>query len=265
MIVISLSVVGLPTLSYAEEDLDIESIEAELKKKETTPELKAEDKNFTESKQQPPLTFSELTNLAPFSEVTVIQKKYLPKTNRFQLNLGGNYLTNNPFYQSFGFTGRISFFFNEYFGLEVSYLKLNRSPKQVTQDLYDYHKVSTSSLVSSDSYTGGDLVFVPFYGKMTWMDNVIVPFDTYISLGAGSTQTSNGSSANTYHLGVGQTLAISKSSVFRWDLSANNYTTAVLPLTSNNSTTTAGATNQNFTDIYLGLGLSFLFPGAKYR
>ncbi len=258
-----------PNLSEAqvatsEGDPDLDAIEAELLKS-SPPEPKPNEKVNNEPEKKTNFKYSDLKYLAPFSQVTVIQKRYLPKTNRMQLNLGGNYLTNNPFFQGVGLIGRLGFYFTEYLGLEVSAMKLNINPKQVTQDLSDFHKVKTATLVSSDSYTGVDLIYSPFYGKMTWLDRAIVPFDTFITLGLGSTKTTTSKSAPTLHLGLGQTLAINKDLVFRWDLSSNNYSVDVDQISSMTSGSTGAAKKQQFNDLFLGIGVSLLFPGAKYR
>jgi outer membrane beta-barrel protein len=267
----------------ADDDPDIEAIEAEFTKKKEEQKAESNGKKDTgtvvegiggteagvlkeaeESPREEPVQFSDLSKMIPFSEISVIQKKFLPKTNRFQLHIGGNYLSNNPFYDTIGLVGRLAFNFTESIGLEASAMALNRAPKYVTEDLKDIHAVLTSSIVSANSYYGLDLVLIPFYGKITWFDEKIIPYDFYLSLGGGVTGlTDIKDPASTIHIGVGQIYALTKNFVARWDLSANSYQAEVPEVTS--AGTTGKKHSQDFRDVFLGGGISFLFPGAGYR
>jgi outer membrane beta-barrel protein len=280
----------------ADEDPDIDAIEAEFTKKKE--EQKAEvgsgkksksgkDVSSQDSKEIPDLgetkasdtkdfdqeteaetekiKFSDLSHFAPFSEVSVIQKKFLPKTTRFQFHLGSSYLTNNPFYDTLALSTKLAFYFSDSIGLEINGMFMNRAPKYVTEDLKDIHAVLTNSLVSAKSYVGLDLVLVPFYGKITWLDNRIIPYDFYLSLGGGSTTlTDVKDSASTLHVAVGQIYALTKSFVVRWDLSVNSYK-AEVPEVTNTGSATNTVKSQDFRDVFLGGGISFFFPGADYR
>jgi outer membrane beta-barrel protein len=280
----------------ADEDPDIEAIEAEFtkKKEELKPESgvakdKADHKDnssFKESGtfidaapvkdsagakeaeeqvQEEQLRFTDLSKLVPFSEVSVIQKKFMPKTNRFQFHIGASHLSNNPFYDTIGLTGRLAFYFSESIGIEATAMALNRAPKYVTEDLKDVQGVVTSSIVSANSYYGLDLVLVPFYGKITWLDERIIPYDFYLSLGGGSTGINDvKGSSSTIHVAIGQIYALTKNFVVRWDLSGNSYQ-AEVPEVTNSGDSTSKKHVQNFRDVFLGGGISFLFPGAGYR
>lgn len=278
----------------ADEDPDIEAIEAEFTKKKD--EAKTEDsggkssnstkdanvqdskeitevgeskdtegKDFDQKSEQEKIKFSDLSKFAPFSEISVIQKKFLPKTTRFQFHLGSSYLTNNPFYDTLALSTKLAFYFTESIGLELNGMFMNRADKYVTEDLKDIHGVLTSSLVSANSFVGLDLVLVPFYGKITWLDNRIIPYDFYLSLGGGSTTlTDIKDPASTLHAAVGQIYALTKSFVVRWDLSVTSYKAEVPEVSSTGSPTNKLKT-QDFRDVFLGGGISFFFPGADYR
>lgn len=199
-------------------------------------------------------TFSGLGKLAPFSDISIIQKRFLPKTGRFQLFGGGTVLTNNPFFNTFGGVAKASYFLTEAWGLELNYFGLATAERQTTQELRDIQGVKTENLVYPQSYVGADLMFLPIYGKMAWFNKKIIPFDLYFSAGYGATSTQAGESAGTVHLATGQIFAISKAFAFRWDFSWNFF----------NATGIDGSTNA-FNNLFLTVGMSWFFPEASYR
>lgn len=256
---------GNESMALADDDFDLDAIEAEMSRQgerqaEQTQPL-APEKTTEETKN---LTFQDLPKLSAFSDITVIQKRYMPKTNRFQLYGGVDFLTNNPFFDSYGFNGRFSFFFTESLGLEIGFWSHSVAPKTVTTDLQSKYNITTKTMLSSLGYLGASLVYTPFYGKMTFLDKIIIPYDLYFSVGGGTTQTSyTDKSAPSVHLGTGEIFSITKSFAWRWDLSYITYT-ATVPEVRDDGVMTPGK-KQALSDLYLGIGLTILFPGASYR
>lgn len=216
------------------------------------PETASERPPAREAK--PVTTFSTLGTLAPFSDISIIQKKYLPKTGRFQLFGGGTVLTNNPFFNTFGGVAKASYFLSETWGLELNYFGLMTSEREATQELRVIQGVKTENLVYPESYVGLDLMVVPVYGKMAWFNEKIVPFDLYFSVGYGSTGTQAGESVGTIHLATGQMFAISKAFAFRWDFSWNFFDAKGVD-----------NTTSSFNNLFLTVGMSWFFPEASYR
>lgn len=206
-----------------------------------------------------PAEISSLKNLQPFSDIAVIQRKYLPMTKRFEIYGGGNAIVNNAFFLNFGLVGRLAYHFTEAFGAEFVFMALTNSERDVTKDLSTLKGITTNGLVAPEMYYGGAAVWTPVYGKMALFENRIVPFDLYFAAGGGITRTNQKESAPTFQLSTGQRFALSKKMAFRWDFTWNfysaNYTLA-------NSTTKA---NGNFDNLFLALGFSFFFPEATYR
>lgn len=213
----------------------------------TTPEVKPEEIK----------DLSDLSKLSPFKDVAVIQKRFLPKTGRFELFGGGSLILNDAFFQSVGFSGRLAYYFQERYGVEFVSFLLSTSERQVTTDLHDKRGVSATSFVTPKSYIGLDFKYTPFYGKMTWLNKKITPFDLYFSIGGGSTTTNQGGSAPTLHIGTGQVFALSKSVAFRWDFSWNFFSA-----TSNVSGAESSSTYNN---LFITAGMSWFFPEATYR
>jgi outer membrane beta-barrel protein len=129
--------------------------------------------------------------------------------------------------------------------------------KQVTHDLRERRGVVTTNFVSPTSFYGVDVKWVPVYGKLSFVNRKITPFDLYFSAGGGVTATNQGGSEPTVHFGTGQIFALSKSAAFRWDFSWNFY---------NASSGVAGAKqNSLYNNLFLTVGASFFFPEATYR
>jgi hypothetical protein len=73
---------------------DVDQVEAELEKRTARNPVKENTADKNEKLED----FSGLGNLAPFSEISVIQKRFLPKTGRFQLFGGLTSVVNDPWF-----------------------------------------------------------------------------------------------------------------------------------------------------------------------
>lgn len=223
----------------------------------------------TETKKAPPppahkepskpvQSLSDLATLAPFSDVAVIQRRFLPKTGRFELTGGIFSNLNNPFFNAIGADVRAAYYIREQYALEVIGAFASTSNRQVTDDLEKRRKISTDTVVSSKGFYALAFKWNPIYGKITWLNKSIVPFDLNFNIGAGNTITTDNQSAPTLHLGTSQVFAWSKSMAFRWDLIWNAY-----QATGTDAQGVKSKVSQN--DLFLGIGMSFYFPEATYR
>ncbi len=237
-------------------DRDVEEIYerfGDTKKSENESRL-TEKVDFEKGQQD----LSQLAKLSSFSDVAVIQRRFLPKTGRFEISGHGLAGLNNPYFTTLGLGVTTAYYFQEKYAIELQYLKMTSSAKDVTKDLRDKRSVSTATLVTPKSYVGGAFKWNPIYGKMTFLNQKIVPFDMSFSIGGGVTQTDQNQSAGTVHLGAAQVFAMSKAWAFRWDVMWNYYQAQV--------TQTNGTKSQdNHSDLMLCLGVSFYFPEANYR
>lgn len=206
-------------------------------------------------------TLSELSTLAPFSDIAVIERRFLPKTKRWEFSGSLLGTINNPFFTNMGAGLRGGYYFQEKFGVEAMYFFVSSNERSVTDNLRTKRNVKTESLVTPKGYFGADFKWTPMYGKMTFMNKRIVPFDFYFSAGVGMTNTDQGNSEPTLHLATGQAFALSKKMAVRWDLSWNLYQAKTTIVKSGASRETTA--NQD--DLYLSLGVSFFFPEATYR
>lgn len=214
--------------------------------------------------------FSDLKKLETFSDIAVIQRRYLPKTGRFEFYLAGGTNLNDAFFVGNGLNLRLGYYFSEKWGTELVYSYIQNENRDVTNELLN-RGVNTEGMVSTNSFYGIDLKWTPIYGKYAYFNEKIIPFDLYFSLGVGMTEPNVGNSAAgstvsvdnapTVRFGSGQIFAITKWMAFRWDLSWHFFN-ANSTITTTTSSSSSEDLNNN---LFLNLGLSFFFPEAKYR
>ena len=202
--------------------------------------------------------------LDPYKDIVTLQRKFLPKTERFEVYGSLSYGLNNAFYSNIGLQASAGYYFTEKFGLEATYQFLLDSERQITKGLRDNVDIQTRSLVIPESYYGVALKWAPIYGKMAWLNEQIVHFDFYIAPSIGMTQTAFGGSELTYGGSVGQNFAVSKSMAVRWDLRVGFYTASVQDTRSATDPTLIEKTSPT-EDVFLSVGLSYFLPEAKYR
>lgn len=200
---------------------------------------------------------SDLSSLSEFKDIAVIQKRFLPKTQRFEAFGGLNGILNDKFFSSIGFNGRLGYSFTERLGIELLVMLLATGERDVTKNLKERRGVKTTNFVSPQNYYGVDFRWTPLYGKMGFLNQKITTFDLYFSAGAGMTNTNQGGSEATIHLGTGQIFAITKSAAFRWDFSWNFYNAR--------SGVEGAGQNSLYNNLFLTIGASFFFPEATYR
>jgi outer membrane beta-barrel protein len=234
---------------------DFEDKEAQQKERQKKAERAKKEKAEISEKEMSRV--SDLATLAPFEDIAVIQRRFLPKTKRFELSGSGVINTNNQYFNIVGLGLRAAFYFNEKYGVEGTYMFLTSAERPITTGLQDNQRIQTESLVEPEGYYGASFKWVPVYGKVAWFQQKIIPFDLYFTPGFGLTQTAEGGAEPTMSLGVGQLFALNKAMAVRWDFTWHMYSTDV--------TVDGVSTTRNQNDLFLGVGASFFFPEATYR
>ncbi|MDZ4660365.1 MAG: outer membrane beta-barrel domain-containing protein [Pseudomonadota bacterium] len=238
-----------------EEDSNIDEMEQILDKQSDKED--AENAAAPVIDESPLGELSSLKNLQAFSDIAIIQRKFLPKSKRFEIYGGLGTTVNNAFFMNFGLLLRLGYHLSESWGVEGSFMYLSSSKREAVDDLSTVHGIDTDGLVSPEQFYGVDLLWTPVYGKVSVFESRIVPFDLYLSGGFGLTKTNQNQSEPTFHVGAGQKFAISKSLALRWDFSWNFY---------NATYRDAGVDKTgNFDNLFMTLGMSFFFPEATYR
>lgn len=213
------------------------------------------------SSQEKDITIDNLSDLArlqAFEDIAVIQKRYLPKTKRFEISGLGFTNINNPFFNNLGFGVKGAYYFSEKWGIEGIGNWFGVAARQVTEDLERKANVTAANTVTARSFLGAAVKWSPIYGKISLLNESIVPFDLSFSAGGGLTKTEEASGEPTIHLGTSQNFAISKSWSFRWDILWNFYQANAVDSAGNKVKIA-----QN--DLFIGLGISLYIPEATYR
>lgn len=239
-----------------EDNSEVESLYDDFSQREKR--RRTRRKRQRRAKEKSITSLSELADLSPFEDVAVIQRRFLPKTGRFDISMNAMSSINNPFFNNLGLGLRGTYYFQEKYGLELNYLFLSNSDRSVTTNLENKRNVRTQSLTTPKNYMGAAFKWTPVYGKMTFLNHKIVPFDISFVGGGGLTATDNGNSEPTVSIGTGQVFALTKSMALRWDFLWNFYQAQ--------STDSNGEPiKNNQDDLFISVGLSFFFPEAKYR
>lgn len=271
----SLFLIALPC--YSDE---LESIEGLFDADENREEKRAENeakKADVPQEKAPEVKVNKLENLnqlKTFEDVAVIQKRYLPKTQRLEANFNAAANINDSFFSAYGLGGGLTYNFNEKWSVEGILKWFSVSNSKASNQLLE-RGVVTNGMVATEMYYGIDLRWTPIYGKFSYFDKKIIPFDHYFSVGIGQTQLKAGSSTTntnirveslddpiTLRISTGEVFALTKWMAFRWDVSWHFMQPEVR--------TTNGIANSSVTDdlqnnLFLSFGLSFFFPEAKYR
>lgn len=226
-----------------------------------------------EIKQAPITKLENLNLLKPFEDVAVIQKRYLPRTQRFEANFNAASNINDSFFSAYGLGGGLTYNFTEKLGIEAVFKWFDPSNSKASNQLLE-RGVVTNGMVVTEMYYGLDLKWTPIYGKFSYFDKKIIPFDHYFTIGIGKTSLQAGSSASnttikveaiddpiTLKLGTGEVFALTKWMAFRWDVSWHFMQPTVR--TTKSGIPTESDDLQN--NLFINFGLSFFFPEAKYR
>lgn len=197
---------------------------------------------------------TDLSQLSPFRDIAVLQRRFLPKTGRVELFLAPSMVMNDAFFLNFGGNVRLGYYFRERYGIEFLGYGLMNTERTVTKDLGKLG-VRTQALVTTKNYMGVSFKWSPIYGKSAFLNRLIVPFDFYFSLGGGISGTNIGDNQGTVHIGTGQIFAITQGMAFRWDFSWNFF----------QADFGDGEGGTQADNVFLSLGVSFFFPGVGYR
>lgn len=255
------------SFSQAEDDLT----ELEVSPQKKSPEEKVQIKSL-----------SDLQQITPYTSISVIQKRYLPKTFRWELNASLSSTINHTFFYLGGASARIGFFLREDHGLGVEYFgTLPPIFKVVTNNMTGPpNQILPSSVVLPQHYGGIYYKWSPVFGKFALLDKKIIYFDAYATIGGGMHKVLNGiqtikekinkkglkienekthsklasEAFPTLTFGLGQLFSINQSLAVNWELkwfyTFARYEEGRLYTPS---------------DLNFSLGVNYYFPEAGYR
>ncbi|OFZ29142.1 MAG: hypothetical protein A2622_13955 [Bdellovibrionales bacterium RIFCSPHIGHO2_01_FULL_40_29] len=235
-----------------EEDQEIQGVEIELEKNIPSPTSIDSVMPHNPGKKQNTLVIEGDTVQNQFQSV-VIQKNYMPKTDRFGLSGGVTLFPSDVFFKTFGAQIRGSYYLNETWGAEISGILLSSTKSTELQDLESKQGVTAHNLATLKNYLGVNLYFSSMYGKYALNDRKIFPFEIYQTVGLGQVATDK-SSGTAFSLGMGQVLSLSRNDALRFDLSVLFY-----------QTETVSAGQQAATSLLVSLSYSSFFPTVGKR
>ena len=158
--------------------------------------------------------------LDPEKKIYVLQNRKYTKANRGMFSLLYGPGISNAYRNTFGLSGRASYYFSEWLGLEAFYSGFSNSENSTFEALKSTNTQITPVIREVRSQMGIMLQYVPWYAKINFF-NAILYFDWYLSGGVGSSRTALDSRAfaglgpsspasytestlTTYYLGTGQ-------------------------------------------------------------
>ena len=228
-------------LNFTEED--VESLDAHFLKKLKT--LKAKK-------------LSDLVHLSPFSDVAVIQRRFMPKTGRVSASLLSSFTLSSEFFLNPGLEGHLSYHFLEKHGVELSGYYVLTFNRGVTTDLAKIGANVSELLPIARTFIGVTYKWMPVYGKIAFYNNRILAFDTFFNLGGGMSGVKRRKSPQViwepaFIAGIGQVFAITRDLGLRWDLRWHM------------TIETQGIGVSVLNDILFSIGLSYYYPSAGLR
>ena len=229
-------------------------------------------------------SLSDLQKLTPKDTVSVIQKRYLPKTFRGEYNLSLSTVINHTFFYLGGAGAKAGVFIREDhgFGLEA-FAWLPPLFKMTANDMIGPpNNIVPLGIVLNQYYAGIYYKWSPVFGKFAVLNRKIVYFDMYMTFGAGmnwvldaveviskqlketgrsleegfskSTPKLSSNQFPAFSIGTGQMFSITKDWAFNWEL---KWLLTVVRY--------SGGQTYTPWDINFSIGMNYYFPGAKYR
>ncbi len=235
------------------EDKDIHTIENLLEKDiKFTPAPTIQKKSTVNNPKK--VDYKESQIVGDYQDFAVIQKKYMPKAERFQLSVGATLLPTDVYFRTYGLNSKLTYHFNEAWGIELAGYLMTSTSRGEVDDLAQNQQVVVKSLISVKSLYGANLYYSSIYGKTSIFNSKIIPFEIYETAGLSKVINQNGEEATAFQLGFGELFSTSRSSGIRADLSWAFYQTKTI----------LGDT-QNTNSIFVSINYSFFFVEPTYR
>ena len=177
------------------------------------------------------LKSEEIRGKSTTSPVNILQNRYFLKALRPELGLSGGAFVNEAYTDTYFFGYRMSLFINEWLGIELQSLQTDVSDSDDRKALnkLQYQKIGTNEVVSPDPdinaiHGSQDVNFIlaPFYGKLNFLDSIIIYSDLYLTAGLSKVDTDQGV-ISSMNWGAGQRFYWKKSISFRFEFKDRIY------------------------------------------
>ena len=266
LIVIGVFLFNINTWAQAESPtaLDtstINEIDALLKQNaaaDETPETSNEVINKPMTKKElKKLNISDYSNIiseTSYTDYSIIQRNYMPKSSRWQIKGGLTTVTNDVFYNNFGLNLGLSYHFNETWGFGINTIYLNSNRNSDAKNIKDVQSVNIENLVTLKNTYGASVYFTPVYGKWALLNKRVMPFEIYLHGGAAQITNQSNLTNTALTTGAGQLITLSRSSALDINLNWHFYTTKNI----NNQ-------DQANNSMLFTVGYSMFWPKPDYR
>ncbi|MCS6838581.1 MAG: outer membrane beta-barrel domain-containing protein [Bdellovibrionaceae bacterium] len=250
-----------PEINNDDDVTELDLIEAEIQQKPTGESSDGSvakvEKSKTSIFKKDIEVVDDLVTLENWSQLAIIHPRFQPKYRRFQAFLGGGASLNNPWFLEVSAGLRGVYHFSDLWGIELGHFSFSGAHTQMTKELEAQLNVQVTSLIRARSYLGAHFYFAPIYGKMSWFNRRIIPYDVYFTVGLGQTQLEVPASqvASTMHIGAGQIFAITRNLGLRWDITVNFFF----------AQSPAQVEKTQTQMVLMSLGISYFFPEVRKR
>lgn len=234
------------------EDSEVQSLDEALNREDVNSRAVIEKPQNVDLKNR--VSYEEVRNNTPYDDLAVIQKIYMPKTNRFSGYLGLGLIPNDVFYRTGSLSAKLGYYFTEKFGAEFHYSQFDSSATSEIKNLSSRQGLTVENVVTMKSYYGAQLYYNSMYGKLALLNRNIVPFELYQVIGIGQIQTNQKRSEMAFNVGFGQIFNMSRNYGIRWGLDLMFF----------NGKDEFG-NSQQFSYYFLNFGWTGLFPGVASR
>lgn len=198
--------------------------------------------------------YSSILTQASYDDYSVIQRNFMPKTNRTQVKAGFSSVTNDVFYANLGIGLGATYYFNETWGIGATANLLSSSRNNYAQNIKDVQLVNIENLVTLKNTLGVNIVFTPIYGKWSLLNKKVIPFELYIQGGGAQVTNQDGLSSSAFTAGLGQLISLSRSTALDINLNWYFYNTENI-----------NGQEQSNNSMLLTVAYSIFWPKPTYR
>lgn len=154
---------------------------------------------------------SEMKGKPRQKSVYVLQNRFFKKELRPEIGFFGSAFLNEAYTDTIATGVKLAFHFNEWIGVEAMYLKTkvddSEDKKALRNLIYESVRGGTKvpEVEVNPVYSAVDVnaTFAPFYGKLNFLDSMIVYSDMFITGGMSAVETFQGQKT-AWLLGIGQ-------------------------------------------------------------
>ena len=215
-LIVCVLALSLASTSWAQVEDQVDSIESELQKEDRPV---PSSRPLRKAGQQQKIDYSQVKEATPYNDLAIIQKSFMPKTKRLQINGGLVMVPNDLFFDTFGADLKLGYHFNETWGIEAEGTFLTSSKSRVTKDMLSKQGISVKNQVTAKNFMGANVYYSSIYGKTALWDRKIIPFEIYFTGGMGLVDTTATKGATAIKAGIGELFTIDKNRAARLELS----------------------------------------------